>query len=102
MVNTKGFETQTNDHLIDFGLVHVDDYKIITIYITNKSYVPGYWKMMYIPFPEKKYHGAATVTKLEKENQEKVDDPDVFNFDVSEVNFFYKFLGKSTGYYNRC
>jgi len=68
MVNTKGFETQTNDHLIDFGLVHVDDYKIITIYITNKSYVPGYWKMMYIPFPEKKYHGAATVTKLEKEN----------------------------------
>lgn len=63
MLNTQGFETKGAHHEIDFGLVHVDDHKIITVYLTNKSYVPGYWKIMYLPFPEKKYYGAATITK---------------------------------------
>jgi len=68
MLNKKGFETKTHNHEIDFALVHVDDHKIITVYMTNKSYVPAYWKIMYIPFPEKKYHGACTITKEEREN----------------------------------
>ena len=104
MLNKKGFETKTDYHVFDFGLCHSDDYKIIKIWVTNKSYVPAHWKIMYVKFPEKKYHGAATVTLEERENLEKVDDPDVFKFDTSEVcNFRFKFfLGKMLGNYNQC
>lgn len=85
MLNTKGFEPCDEETVIDFGLVHTSDQVMITFWLSNKSIVPAEWKIYYVPFPEKTYFGAATVTKLEKENIEKTDDPDVFIFNRKEV-----------------
>lgn len=85
-MNVTGFEPCGENHTIDFGLVHTSNHKIISVWLVNKSIVPAEWKVMYVPFPEKTYYGAKTVTKLENENLEKVDDPEVFNFHQTEVN----------------
>lgn len=84
-MNITGFEPCGENHTIDFGLVNTNDKKIISVWLVNKSIVPAEWKIVYIPFKEKDYYGAATVTNLEKENLEKIDDPEVFNFKQSEV-----------------
>lgn len=87
-MNSIGFEPchdPSEPPTLDFGLLHVDDERIQTIWLCNKSPVPAQWKIVYVPYPVKEYYGAATVTKLEKEDIEKVDDPEVFNFEVSEV-----------------
>ena len=87
-MNSTGFEP-CNDPIdpptLDFGMIHIDDETTQHIWLCNKSPVPAQWKIVYVPFPEKDYYGANTTTKLEKENLEKVDDPEVFSFDVSEV-----------------
>ena len=87
MMNVKGFEPCIEEVTIDMGLVHITDKVIKTIWLANKSIVPASWKILYCPFPEKTYFGAATVTVLEKENLEKVDDPSVFNFNRTNVRF---------------
>lgn len=89
-MNSTGFEPcndPSEPPTLDFGLLHIDDERLQTIWLCNKSPVPAQWKIVYVPFPQKDYYGAATVTKLEKENQEKVDDPEVFEFEVTEVYF---------------
>ena len=84
-LNITGFEPCGNENVIDFGRVHTSDHKIVTVWLANKSTVPAEWSIVYVPFPEKGYYGAKTVTKLEKENLKKVDNPDVFNFQQTEV-----------------
>lgn len=87
-LNSSGFEPchdPIDAPTLDFGLLHIDDSKTKALWLTNKSPVPARWKISYVPFPQKDYYGANTITKLEKENLEKVDDPEVFSFDVSEV-----------------
>ena len=84
-LNTRGFEPCGADHTIDFGLVHTSDHLIKTVWLVNKSRVPAEWNVVYVPFKEKTYFGAETVTKLEKENVEKVDNQQVFSFNKSEV-----------------
>ena len=59
---------KTDKHLIDFGLCHTNECTILKLWISNKSYVPAHWKIVYVPYPDKKYHGAATVTREEKED----------------------------------
>lgn len=93
-LNSTGFEPchdPSEPPTLDFGLLHIDDEKILTIWLCNKSPVPAQWKIVYVPFQQKDYFGAATTTKLEKENLEKVDDPEVFNFEVSEVEHLFNF-----------
>lgn len=85
MLNIRGFEPCQQEVTIDFGMQHIKDKGYKMMWLANKSQIPGEWKIVYVPFPEKTYYGAATVTELEKENLEKTDDPSVFNFNVSEV-----------------
>lgn len=87
-MNSSGFEPchdPMDPPTLDFGLLHIDDDKTLNIWLCNKSPVPAHWKIVYVPFPQKDYYGASTVTALEKENLDKLDDPEVFSFDVSEV-----------------
>jgi hypothetical protein len=87
-MNSTGFEPchdPMDPPTMDFGMIHIDDETTQHIWLCNKSPVPAQWKIVYVPFPQKDYYGACTTTKLEKENLEKVDDPEVFSFDISEV-----------------
>ena len=87
-LNSSGFEPchdPMDPPTLDFGLLHIDDSQVMNVWLTNKSPVPAKWKIVYVPFPQKDYYGANTTTKTEKENLDKVDDPEVFSFDISEV-----------------
>lgn len=52
--------------------------------IFNDSKVDGRFKIINKPFQDKLYFGAQTKTRLELENIDKVDDPSVFSFDITQ------------------
>ena len=84
-INTAGFEGKPVEDILDFGVSHIHNTVQKTIFLANVSKVPAKWRLNYIKFPAKKILGLATVTKMDMEDSKKTDDPEVFEFSVSEV-----------------
>jgi hypothetical protein len=70
---------------LDFGIVHVDGHRTIRIFLSNVTDVTAKWGLNYVKFPKKSTIGYMTKTAWETENLEKLDDPDAFEFSVTEV-----------------
>ena len=70
---------------LQFGTVHVEAHKTIRIFLSNVTDVTAKWKLNYVSFPKKASSGYMTQTLWEKENVDKMDDPDVFQFSMAEV-----------------
>lgn len=85
-INTAGFEGKPVEEIIDFDVCHINNFVQKTAYLVNLTKVPGKWKLNYIKYPSKKILGIATVTKMDLEDSKKTDDPDVFEFSMTEVN----------------
>ena len=85
-LNTTGFQPYVGEFVQDFNTVYYKDVKIISVFLCNSGPVPAKWKLHYVKFNPKKLTGFMTKTILEKEDDEKTDDPSVFQFSVSEVN----------------
>jgi len=69
---------------LDFGTVHIDKSRTIRLYLSNITDVNGRWRLNYVTFPKKATVGYSTTTAWEMENMQKQDDPDVFEFSVTE------------------
>lgn len=84
-LNKTGFEGKDDGSVTrDFGVVHIKNFKTVSMYLSNITKVPGKWKLLYVKFPQKNSIGFATKTKLEFENEIKTDDPTVFEFSKTE------------------
>lgn len=70
---------------LDMGVVHIDKHRTVKIFLTNITEVTAKWRLNYVNFPKKQTVGYSTMTPWETENMNKCDDPDVFEFSVTEV-----------------
>lgn len=70
---------------LDMGIVNIDKFRTIKVFLSNITEVTAKWKLNYVSFPKKATIGYSTTTPWEKENMQMTDDPDVFEFSVSEV-----------------
>lgn len=68
---------------LDFGQVNVERDRTIHIYLSNVTDVSANWQLNYVKFPKKRTIGHNTTTVWEKENIEKEDDPEVFEFSTT-------------------
>jgi hypothetical protein len=78
-----------NDYAMDemsFGVCNVDMFRTIKLYLSNETAVTAKWSLNYVKFPKKSNVSQYTTTKWEEENNNKVDDPDVFEFSMSNVS----------------
>lgn len=71
---------------LDFGTVNVDKFRTIRVFLSNVTEPTARWKLNYVSFPKKSTIGYSTTTPWEVENMEKTDDPDVFEFSVTDVS----------------
>ena len=87
----RDIKNEVFDRELDFGTVFIDGVGIAQqkIFITNRTQVIAKWQLNYIKYPVKGAIGAKTITNLERENILKIDDPDVFEFQITEVIFTY-------------
>ena len=69
---------------LDFGTVHIDKHRTVRLFLTNITNVTGKWSLNYVAFPKKSTIGYSTLTAWEQENLQKQDDPDVFEFSLTE------------------
>lgn len=69
---------------LDFGICNVDKSRTIKVYLSNITEVTAKWKLNYITFPKTKIVSQYTTTEWERENLQKVDDPEVFEFSIAE------------------
>ena len=74
---------------LDFGTVHIDKFRTVKVFLSNGTEVMAKWKLNYVSFPKKQTVGYSTLTPWEAENMQKCDDPDVFEFSVTDVRFPY-------------
>lgn len=84
-LNESGFEGDKVEEIQEFGVVHINNAKVKSIYLSNPTKVPAKWKLNYVKYPTKKTVSDATLTKMEKEDLEKTDDPSVWEFALTEV-----------------
>lgn len=77
---------------MDFGIVNVDCFRTITLYLSNITEVTAKWSLNYVKFPKKVTMSKYTETQWEAENLKKVDDPDVFEFSLSSVSQIFVLL----------
>jgi hypothetical protein len=68
----------------DFGVVTVDRYRKVVLYLSNLTPVDAKWRLVYVKSQAKVNMGAKTVTRKEQENLSAKDDQEVFQFSVSE------------------
>ena len=68
------------------GEVHIEKFRTIRIYLSNLTPVTAKWQLNYVEFPKKSTIGYKTTTPWEVENMDKKDDPDVFEFQHTEVS----------------
>ena len=66
---------------LDYGVCNVDKTREITIFLSNITEVTANWSLNYVKFPKKQTISKYTTTAWEEENLEKLDDPDVFDFE---------------------
>jgi len=71
---------------LDMGVVNVDKFRTIKVFLSNVTEPTAKWKLNYVSFPKKSTIGYSTLTPWEQENMEKTDDPDVFEFSVTDVS----------------
>jgi hypothetical protein len=71
---------------LDFGQVNVERDRTIHVYLSNVTEVTARWQLHYVKFPKKSTFGHNTTTPWEVENQEKTDDPEVFEFSSTTVS----------------
>ena len=71
---------------LDFGTVHIDKHRTVKVFLSNITDVTARWKLNYVAFPKKHTVGYMTTTPWETENMQKQDDPDVFEFSMTDVN----------------
>jgi hypothetical protein len=69
---------------LDLGTVHIDKFHTVKVFLSNITDVTAKWRLNYVSFPKKATVGYATMTPWETENLQKCDDPDVFEFSVTE------------------
>ena len=74
---------------LDFATVNVDKFRTIRVFLSNTTEPIAKWKLNYVAFPKKSTIGHSTTTPWEIENMEKTDDPDVFEFSVTDVKYFF-------------
>lgn len=55
------------------------------MYLKNETKVTAKWSLNYVKIPAKSFLGHRTITRLEKENIDKMDEQSVFAFSVTEV-----------------
>lgn len=78
-----------NDKAMDelsFGVCNVDMHRTIKVFLSNITEVTAKWQLNYVKFAKKTTISKYTTTRWENENMEKVDDPDVFEFSVTDVS----------------
>lgn len=83
-LNTVGHEGFDGEDIQDFGIVHINNRKTISVFLSNKSKVPAQWKLNNIKIKSYKNISNLTQTFMERENEEKLDDPDVFEFSITK------------------
>lgn len=83
---------------LDLGVVNVDKFRTTKVFLSNITEVSAKWKLNYVAFPKKSTIGYSTTTPWEVENMQKTDDPDVFEFSVTDVS---SILIMSLGCYKR-
>jgi hypothetical protein len=69
---------------LDMGTVHIDKHRTIKVFLSNITGVTAKWRLNYVSFPKKPTVGYSTMTPWERENLHKNDDPDVFEFSVTD------------------
>lgn len=69
---------------IEFPICNVDRTRRIKIFLSNITEVSANWSLGYVKFPKKQTISKYTTTQWEEENLEKVDDPDVFEFQLTQ------------------
>ena len=69
---------------LDLGTVHIEKFRTVKIFLSNITDVTAKWRLNYVSFPKKMTVGYSTMTPWENENLQKCDDPDVFEFSLTE------------------
>lgn len=69
---------------IDFGMLHTQSHRTFRVYLSNITEVTAKWRLNYVAFPKKQTIGYMTKTAWETENLVKHDDPEVFEFSVTD------------------
>lgn len=77
---------------LDLGTVHIDKFHTVKVFLSNSTDVTARWRLNYVTFPKKLTVGYSTLTPWETENMNKCDDPDVFEFSVTEVRVSFSSL----------
>ena len=78
--NTKGQDE------LDLGMVNTQHGRTVTFFVSNETAAAAHWQLNYVKFPQKMTIGHSTTTRLENENLEATDDPEVFQFSVTQVS----------------
>jgi hypothetical protein len=74
---------------LDFKTCNIDKVRTIKVFLSNITEVTAKWRLNYVKFPKKSTIGYSTTTPWETENMNKTDDPDVFEFSITEVIKIY-------------
>ena len=74
---------------LDFGQVNVERDRTIHVYLSNVTEATAKWQLHYVKFPKKQTISKYTTTAWEEENLEKLDDPDVFEFSLAQVSYYF-------------
>ncbi|KRX10489.1 hypothetical protein PPERSA_08791 [Pseudocohnilembus persalinus] len=82
-LNTVGHEDFIGAEEQDFGTVHINNKKTISVYLSNNSKVPANWKLNNVKIKSIKNISDLTQTLKEKENHAKTDEADVFEFSIA-------------------
>lgn len=83
VISTTGNESLQGANVIDFGHVHCESNKRISFFIMNQTEVETKWSIYSLKPKQKNNYGYGTITKDEKEDLDKLDDPEVFIFNVT-------------------
>ncbi|MCQ2816949.1 MAG: hypothetical protein MJ252_06765 [archaeon] len=85
ILSLTGNQSKPNmDDCINFGYVNCASKKIEEIYLMDETEVPTNWKISFVKFIPKTVYGYGTMTEKEKEDQNMLEDPSVFNFEMTE------------------
>mmetsp|Transcript_6993 Transcript_6993/g.7912 ORF Transcript_6993/g.7912 Transcript_6993/m.7912 type:complete len:308 (-) Transcript_6993:18-941(-) len=84
IITMKPCKNEKGTDEIDLGEINIERSMRTMFYLINETTVPAKWNLNYVKFPKKATIGYMTKTPLEIENLNKTDDPEVFQFSVSE------------------
>ena len=82
-----GLETKELSDIneFDFGLIHVKNFVHLTLYLGNSTPIPASWHLLHFKTLKKNMNlSKLTRTQLEFEEDRKSDEPEVFEFSLSD------------------